>query len=60
MEHGRCGVTCLLNLPSAEVGYGVDNDPWQTATKVDDLVHDKGHDASGEDVILHPQVPRRP
>lgn len=54
------GKAHLLKLPPAEVRDRVDDDPRQTAAKVDDLVHDKGHDAGGEDVVLHPQVPGGP
>lgn len=50
----------LLNLPSTKIGDRVDYDPRQTATKVNNLVHDEGHDARGEDVVLHPQVPGCP
>lgn len=38
----------------------VDYDPGQRAAEVDDLVHQKGHDARSEDVILHVRIPRSP
>ncbi|EFE35075.1 uncharacterized protein ARB_06031 [Trichophyton benhamiae CBS 112371] len=38
----------------------VDDHPGKRAAKVDDLVHGKGHDAGGEDVVLHVGVPGRP
>jgi hypothetical protein len=50
----------LLYLPLPEVGYQVYDDPRQTAAKVDCFVHDKTHDAGGEDVVLHVRVPREP
>jgi hypothetical protein len=49
--------TDVLDLVFIEGGDGVDDNPWQRATKVDDLVHDEAHDASREDVVLHPEVP---
>lgn len=52
--------THVLDLVLVEGGYGVNYDPGQTATKVDDLVHHEGHDAGGEGVILHVQIPRGP
>lgn len=50
----------LLNLPSTEIGDRVDYDPRQTTAEVNDLVHNERHDACGEDVVLHPQVPGGP
>lgn len=47
----------LLNLISVEERDAVDNDPRQRAAKVDDLVHDKGHDARCKDIVLHVRVP---
>lgn len=56
------GRSCLyiLNLVFVEVTYVVDNDPGQRAAKVDNFVHQKGHDASSENVVLHVGVPRSP
>lgn len=52
--------THVLDLVLVEGGYGVDYDPGQTAAKVDDLVHHEGHDAGGEGIILHVEIPRGP
>jgi hypothetical protein len=49
-----------LNLVLVEVGDLVDDDPGQTAAKVDRLVHDETHDTSREDIILHVGVPTLP
>ena len=43
-----------------EVGDHADDDPWEGAAEVDHLVHDEGHDASGEDIVLHIGVPSSP
>jgi hypothetical protein len=50
----------ILNLVFVEVRDHVDNDPWQRATEVYELVHDKGHYTSGKNIVLHIRVPRRP
>lgn len=50
----------LLELVAVEKGYAVDDDPGERASKVDGLVHDKGHDARREDIVAHPCVPRHP
>ena len=46
-----------LDLVLVEVGDAVDEDPGEGTPEVDDLVHDEGHDAGGEDVVLHVCVP---
>lgn len=50
----------ILNFVFVESGNAVDDDPRKRAAKVDELVHGKGHDASGKDVILHKCIPGRP
>lgn len=52
--------TYVLNLVLIECRNGVDDDPWQAATKVDNFVHHERHDAGGEGIILHVQVPSSP
>jgi hypothetical protein len=65
-EHGALhlfldrGDFVLLDLVAIEVGDAVDDDPGQRAAKVDGFVHDKGHDARGEHVVLHEGVPGGP
>jgi len=54
------GHLLLLNLELLEVWDLVDNDPHQTAAKVDELVHDEAHDTSREDIISDVCVPRSP
>lgn len=56
----RGGGTYVLNLVPVEGGNGVDDDPRQAASKVDNLVHHERHDTGGEGVILHVQVPGGP
>lgn len=46
-----------LNLVLVEIGDAVDYDPRKTSAEVNNLVHDEGHDAGGEDIILHVCVP---
>lgn len=46
-----------LNLILVEIRDLVDDDPGQTAAKVDGLVHDETHDAGREDIVLHVGVP---
>ena len=52
--------TYLLNLVSIEVRNAVDYDPRQRTPKVHGLVHYKGHDARGQDIVAHPSVPCQP
>jgi hypothetical protein len=52
--------TYILNLPLPKVWDQVNDDPRQAASKVHSLVPYKAHDASGEDVVLHVRIPRRP
>lgn len=61
MPRGRKWIaTYVLNLVLVEGGNGIDDDPWQTTAKVDNLVHHERHDTSGEGVILHVHVPGSP
>lgn len=46
-----------LNLVFVEVGDLVHDHEGNAAAEVDDLVHDEAHDAGGQSVILHEQVP---
>lgn len=46
-----------LDLVFVEVGDAVDDYPGEGTAEVDELVHDEGHDARGEDVVLHVCVP---
>jgi hypothetical protein len=50
----------ILNLVLIHVRNPVDNDPRQRSTKVDNLMHDKGHDTCGENIVLHECIPRCP
>lgn len=52
--------TYRLNLVSPEPGNHVDYDPWQRTPEVYSLVHDEGHDARGQDIVLHVCVPCKP
>lgn len=46
-----------LDLVLVEIGYAVNYNPRQRATEVDTLVHDEGHDAGCEDIVLHVGIP---
>ncbi len=52
--------TYVLELPLLEKGNAVHDHEGSRAAEVDDLVHDEAHDAGGEDIVLHPEVPGRP
>lgn len=56
----RPGSTYVLDLVLVEGGNSVDDNPWQAASEVDNLVHHERHDASGEGIILHIQIPGGP
>ena len=49
-----------MNLVLVERRHTVDDHPRQRTTKVDELVHEEGHDARGEDVVADERIPRRP
>lgn len=51
--------TNILNLVLSEVRDGIDDDPRQGASEVDDLVHHERHDARRERVIVYVLVPCR-
>jgi hypothetical protein len=57
-----CGklATYVLNLVLVEVWYPINDNPGQRATKVDHLMHHKGHDARSQHIILHVRIPGRP
>lgn len=63
-DHGSTraeyGFAYVLDFVFVEEGDHVDDYPGQRAAKIDQLVHDKGHDAGGENVILEVGVPRSP
>ena len=40
-----------------EVWDLVNYDPWKRSSEVNNFMHNKGHDASGEDIVLHVRVP---
>lgn len=50
----------ILNLPFLEVRDSITNHPRQAATKVDELMHDEGHDTGSEDIICDPSIPGSP
>ena len=52
--------THALNLVLLEVWDLVDDEPWESAAKVDGLVHDEAHDTGGEHVVADVRVPRSP
>lgn len=52
--------TNILNLILVEVRYPVNDDPRKSSSKVYHLVHHKGHDASGESIVLHIEIPGCP
>lgn len=53
-------MTYVLNLVLVEVGNAVDNDPGKRAAEVDEFVHQKGHDTSGEDIVADVGIPGHP
>lgn len=52
--------TYVLNLVLVEIRNAVDNHPRKRAAKVDEFVHQEGHDTSGEDVVANIGVPCHP
>ena len=52
--------TYTLNLVSLEETQAIDEDPRKRAAEVEQLVDDEGHDAGGQDIILHPRIPCDP
>jgi len=57
---GNGGDLLPLKLVFVEIGDTVDYYPGKGTSKVDGFVHDKGHDSSREDVVLHICIPGRP
>jgi len=52
--------THLLNLVSPKPRDHINDNPGKRPAEIDGLVHDKGHDASGKNIVLHVGVPRQP
>lgn len=52
--------TNILDLVLVQPWQPIGDHPRQGAAKVNHFVHNKGHDARGEDVVLHVGVPRYP
>lgn len=52
--------TNILDLVLVEVRYPVNDEPRKSSSKVYHLVHHKGHDASGESIVLHIDIPGCP
>ena len=52
--------TYLLDLVLPKIRYAVDDYPWQRAPKVYSLMHNKGHDPCGKDIVPHESIPRQP
>ena len=50
-------VTDILDLVFVEGGYGIDDDPREGTSEVNQLVHDEAHDSGRKGVILHPEIP---
>lgn len=59
MSGGRFA-TYTLNLVSLEETQAIDEDPLKRAAEVEQLVDDEGHNAGGQDIILHPRIPCDP
>ena len=54
---GDCGDLLVLDLVLVEIGDSVDDDPRNTSSKVNNLMHDEAQDSGREDIILHVLVP---
>lgn len=52
--------TYTLNLVSLEETQAINEDPQKRAAEVEQLVDSEGHDAGGQDIILHPCIPCDP
>lgn len=46
-----------MDLIFVEVGDQADYNPGQTASKVDEFVHDKAHNAGCQNIVLHVCIP---
>lgn len=53
----NCWDLLVLDLVLVEIGDAIDDDPWETASKVDEFVHDEAHDSGCKDIVLHELVP---
>ena len=53
-------MTYILYFVTPEKTQGVDKDPWQRPAKINQLVHSERHDASSQNIILHPGIPCGP
>jgi len=60
LRHSLTNRTHILNLPLPEIWYHINDNPRQTPTKVDGLMHHETHDSSGENIVLHVCVPSQP
>lgn len=52
--------TYTLDLVSLEQTQAINEDPRKRAAEVEQLMDSKGHDAGGQDIILHPRIPCDP
>ena len=52
--------TYTLNLVSIKETQAINEDPRKRAAEVEQLVDGEGHDAGGQDIILHPRIPCDP
>ena len=53
----NCWDLLILDLVLVEIGDSVDDDPGDTASEVNALVHDEAQDSGCEDIVLHVLVP---
>jgi hypothetical protein len=58
--NNRVSEAYLLDLVLLEVGDHINDNPGQRTPEVDGFVHNKRHDSSGQNIILHERVPRKP
>lgn len=56
----KAAVAYVLNLVLVEIRNAIDNHPGKRAAKVDEFVHQEGHDAGGEHVVANVGVPCHP
>lgn len=50
----------ILNFVLVEVGNAVDDDPGKRAAKIDNFMHQEGHNAGRQNIVLDVSVPRSP
>ena len=53
-------VAYILDFVFVEVWDAVYDCPWNRAAKINDLVHDEGHDSGSEDIVLQICIPSCP